>query len=112
MHTTDREYALLTHQLAQHLLPGDHRYTICSCRHQLWMIWIEHKRGWNNDEPVDAYQVIGTMTNLYRHTDSLQGVCGSRGVHIAAGHDRIIALSFQHHLRYRRDALTAYTHKV
>src|SRR5207249_3217055 len=98
MHTTNREDASLAHQLAQHFLPGDHGYATCSCRHQFWMIWIEHKRGWNNDEPVDVYQVIGTMTNLYRHTDCLQGSGGGRSLHIAASHDHVIALGFQQHL--------------
>src|SRR3989442_8680089 len=112
MNTTDREDTLVAHQLAQHFLPGDHWYAPRSCCHQFWIIWIEEKSGWYNNQSVDISQVIGTMTNRYWHTNSLQKTGGSRGMHIAARHNHTVALSFKNHLRSRRDPLPAYTHKM
>src|SRR5947209_11545353 len=112
MYPADGDHALLAHQLAQHLLPGDQRYASLSCHKQFWMIWVQDKSRRNHYQLIDVHQVIRAMPNLYRHANVLQGARGSRGLHIAAANNHIISTSLQYHLRHCRDALTAYTHKM
>ena len=76
------------------------------------MIRVQHQRRRDHYQLIDVLQVIGAMTNLYRHANILQSSGGGRGLHIAAGDDHIIPASLQYHLRHRRDALTAYAHKM
>src|SRR5438128_8113834 len=54
-------------------------------------------------------QVLRAMTNLHRYPGLLQGLRRRRCLLVTASH---FTPRDQRHLRYRRDALTAYTHEM
>ena len=100
MYSADRDHAFLLHQFAQHLLPGDQRYPSHPRSRQLWMIRVQHKRCRDNYQPVDPLQVIRAVTDLHRHTDTLQCARRRRCLHIASGHRYALATGLEHHLRH------------
>src|SRR6266496_3531685 len=112
MDAADGDHAFLMHQLAQHLLPGNHGYAACARRRQFRMVRVQHQCRWHYHQPVDTRQVIHAVANLHWHTNTLQCARRCRCLHIAAGHLYAIAAGPEYHLRHSRDTLTAYTHEM